>query len=650
MTKEKILRNTVILLVTALSFICASLYLGPPNIIIGVVVFLIGLFILNKDFTGTPLFITIKIMSLTLFIAVMPFIANLNIYTGLVINFVSIFVMLYLLVYRLKKSIYFPFLIGYTLFLCVQAHGHYFKMRLLALTIIGIVAILIQLALNKKNSRKIIVANFEGMINSLYALADNILKQEGKEKTIEDFDNYNIAWANQIFETRNNTFYLKRKEDISLNLISSLEKLKKELLEIDSIDSCDKNLLEDIKKSLKAILSYYKKDIDKEIFKSQLKNINQHHIHGNSNDLLKYELEESIRLLRNLIIDFMEFKKCDNDRLYYEKRVKETVVFGEILRSHFTKDSVRFTFAFRTALVISVTYFLIEFFKVPHGSWIIYTIASVSQPYNDSLKNRGIDRVIGTTKGAIYFLILFTIFRGNIERYIILLIATYLNSFMTSYNRQITTITILILGLANMSIPDPALLSFDRIYLIIIGVIITLTAGKFILPYHIARETKVLINSYYDISVEILDKLMSITKFKDNRLEIQNSILLSKCIERKIKINNRALDNKILHDFINEERYLFIKIQSIINRVEYDDLSLMENREERLKSLNKIRDFMNEYYKENGFIYSDVIPDYIKEYFDNANKTSEKLIYKDIFEVLVSIRTCEQLKNKLLKV
>lgn len=650
MTKERVFRNTIILLVTALSFAVASKYLGPPNIIIGVFVFLIGLFILNKDFTGTPFFITIKIMSLTLFIGVMPYLANLNIYTGLFINFASIFVMLYLLVYRLKKSIYFPFLIGYTLFLCVPAHGHYLNMRLFALTIIGIIAILVQLALNKKIARKVLIANFEGMLNSLHNLVDDILNSSDISKSIEDFDNYNAAWANQIFETRNNTFYLKRKEDISLNLISSLEKLKKELLEINTLKPEDTLLLDDIKKSLKSILSYYKKDINKDVFNSEMNDIRDHITYNYNNELLKYELKESIRMLRNLIIDFMEFKKCDNDRLYYEKRVKETVVFGEILKSHFTKDSVRFTFAFRTALVISVTYFLIEFFKVPHGSWIIYTIASVSQPYNDSLKNRGIDRVLGTTKGAIYFLILFTIFKGNIERYAILLIATYLNSFMTSYNRQITTITILILGLANMSIPDPILLSLDRIYLIIIGVIITLISGKFILPYYLSKETKVLIESYYDLSIEILDKLMGITKFKDNRLEIQNSILLSKCIERKIKINNRALDSKVLHDFINEERYLFIKIQSMINRVEYDDVSLMKNRDERLESLNKIRSFMKEYYKEHEVVDIAVVPDYIKKYFDNANTTSEKLIYRDLFEVLASVRTCEKLKSKLLKV
>ena len=644
MDKQLIIRNTFVLLATVATFLAAQVFLGADNIILSIVVFLIALFILNKNFTGSPLRVFTKIMLLTLFIGVVPFIANINMFAGLPINFLAIFSLLYLLVYRLKKSIYFPFLLGYTLLLCVSPTKHYFYLRILALAVIGLLSFLIQMIINRKRSYKNKHAHLTDMLSVIYNLVDDSIYNNANDENLTKFNKVVKEWASEIFETRTNNFYLDKKEDIELNILTTLEKLKFDLKILNSKGITDIEIGFNIKKSICTLRKFANNEINTVELNANIPNLLTFIDDTNKEELLLYELCESIIIIKNLLI---ELKIASNEKFNFKKSTHDFYELLKVLKGNFNTDSVRFTFAFRTALTLSVTYFIVQYFDINHGSWIIYTIASVSQPYNDTLKKRGIHRVKGTILGAIFFLVLFTIFKGDIERYIILMVTVYINSFMKSYDKQITYITLLVLGIASLSDSNSTVLSFDRIFMVLIGVVITMIAGRLIFPYYIAKETKYLINSYHKIGEEVVDKLLNITKVKNNRLEIQNQTLLAKSIENKIYINNTVLNNDILNKFLYEERYLLVKAQSIINRVEYADISLQENRHDRLDKLKKMKTTISSKSIEN--YKTGIIPENIKPYFDNISKISEWLIYKDIFEMILSAKVCTSLKEKVAK-
>ncbi|MGL4762126.1 MAG: FUSC family protein [Sarcina sp.] len=644
MDKQLIIRNTFVLLATVATFLVAQVFLGADNIILSIVVFLIALFILNKNFTGSPLRIFTKIMLLTLFIGVVPFIANINMFAGLPINFIAIFSLLYLLVYRLKKSIYFPFLLGYTLLLCVSPTKHYFYLRIGALAVIGLVSFLIQIIINRKRSHKNKHTHLTDVLSVVYNLVDDAIYGNKNNDNIDKFDLIVKDWTDEIFETRNNNFYLDKKEDIELNILTTLEMLKFDLITLTSQGLDDIEIGFNIKKSICTLKKFANNEINTVSLYADIPSIDTVLDNNHKGDFILYEIYESIMIIKNLLV---ELKIASNEKFDIKKSTHDFYELMKVLKGHFNTDSVRFTFAFRTALTLSVTYFIIQYFDIHHGSWIIYTIGSVSQPYNDTLKKRGIHRLKGTILGAIYFLILFTIFKGTIERYIILMITVYINSFMKSYDKQITYITLLVLGLASLSDPNSAVLSFDRIFMVLIGVGITMLVGRLIFPYYISKETNYLIKSYHEIGEDVVDKLLNITKFKNNRLEIQNQTLLAKSIENKIYRNNTILDNDDLKKFLYEERYLLVKVQSIINRVEYSDISLQENRNDRLIKLNEMKIMINTVVTADYKISS--IPESIKPYFDNISKTSEWLIYRDIFEMIISAKVCTNLKENILK-
>lgn len=646
MKKELIIRNTIIFLVTCLSTVASGTYLGKENLMVGVFVFIMSLFILNKNFTGNPFKVAFKVISLTLFIGIFPYLANLNMYTGIFINFFAIFVMLYLLVYNYKKTIYFPFLMGYTLFLSSHVSEKGFPLRVLGLGLVGVFAFLIQILINRKKAGKFYIKSLKGMISSLEEILDSIITEKDYSQSLKNFNNYSSSWNNNIFENRDNSFYLNDREHVELNLISSLEKLEHHLEKIQ-IDDSKIYILSKFKNIVSKFKDYEKSEDDFNSINKEIYNLISESRELKPNSYLLFELIESLYIINSLLKDLNEidYKKV---KLNQEERKIELKNFRKILINNLNKHSVRFTFAFRTAFLLSVTYFIIQYFHIRNGVWMLYSISTISQLYDDNVKLRAIHRIKGTIIGALAFFFLFSVFPELSARLVIILIAVYITPFMKAYDKSMICLTILILGLAAMSSPDTQVLTIDRILYSFIGAIIAYVGSKIIFHYNIEKETKILVEKYYDLGVSAIDIILSVAHDEDAKAKFKNLVLLAPIIENKLLLSNTVLDNEKLNEFIKEERNIINSLNYILNKVEYGDSTLQENRVERLNNLsNMTKELEKRCYNCNNCT-KDTVIDSLKHHFEDIEKISERLIYVTICEVILSNKTCLDIKNQLL--
>lgn len=646
MKKELIIRNTIIFLITCLSTVASGIYLGKDNLIVGVFVFIVSLFILNKNFTGSPLKIGLKVISLTLFIGIFPYLANLNMYTGIFINFFAIFVMLYLLVYSFKKTIYFPFLLGYTLFLSSNITEKAFPLRLLGLTLVGIAAFLIQLFINRKKAQEFYISSLKEMVSSLEEIISKKINGEDCSSSLKRFNQFSSLWNSNILENRDNSFYLNEKEHIELNIISSFEKLESQLERVE-IDEDNTYILTEFKK---IVLQFKNEVISEEDFDRINKNI--YTLLCESKEIkpksyLLYELIESLYIINSLLKDLsaVSLKKPKFDVIEKEKVRKD---FRGILISNLNKNSVRFTFAFRVAFLISITYFIIQYFHIRNGVWMLYSISTVSQVYDDNVKTRAVHRIKGTFIGALVFFFLFSIFPQEGIRLAVILVAVYMAPFMKEYDKTMIFMTILILGLASMSSPNTQVLTIDRIMYSIIGAIIAYIGSKVIFHYDIEKETKILVEKYYKLGTTAIDMILSITSDKDARTKFKNFILLAPTIENKLLLSNTALDNEKLKEFIKKEQLILNSLNYIVSRVEYGDSSLKVNREERLSNLKNMTEELEKKCYDCLNCSNDQLMNSIKHHFEDIEKINEKLIYVTICEVILANKKCLEIKNQLL--
>lgn len=212
------------------------------------------------------------------------------------------------------------------------------------------------------------------------------------------------------------------------------------------------------------------------------------------------------------------------------------------------------------------------------------------------------------------------------------------------YSYSTAMLTVLFLGVITIDVQNIMAYVEDRLFFVALGVIIVLLANRFIFPYSLRKETKALVEKYYNTGNEIIEKTMLLYKKKNVKDDIINLILEAQGFENKILLNNVALDNDLLREFRNNQRILLNNVNTILNRVEYCEINLKESMEGKLKNLNSMRDEIEKELEVNNLDTENIL----NRYCNLAHNTTEKLIYIDVYEMIVAKYKCARIKDHLM--
>ncbi|MCU9815417.1 FUSC family protein [Paraclostridium sp. AKS73] len=259
----------------------------------------------------------------------------------------------------------------------------------------------------------------------------------------------------------------KIKDDRNNNegYFKTLNEVKNLLVEIDNFTNENLSIDELINK-----LSEYVKDTDK----------------IEPNYYLIYELKDAADLLSYDLKDSRD-KKID--------KIKENYFVTDLLdrvndlKNNMSKDSLKFTFALRGAIVTSIGVFIVSIFNLEYGKWLVFSLSAIVQPYLEASKVKGKDRLVGTVIGLVIFEILFYLIKEDSARVLVILAVGYISNFQTKYKDQMICTTISALGAAAMT-SSLEMISINRLVFVVIGTLIALYANKVILPYKMRDITK----------------------------------------------------------------------------------------------------------------------------------------------------------------
>ncbi|MGL4450386.1 MAG: FUSC family protein [Sarcina sp.] len=622
-------------------FIAMSIFgLGHINMMVGGFgVFLLKV-IINKDFSSKPLTSILYITFYTLTIGFLPSLVNLNPFTGVIINFISIFIILYLLVYSLKETIYVPFLLGYAFFLCAPATGHDLKLRLIGLLIVAIVSVIFQMIYFKFQGVNYAFSN----LNKSFLLIHKLILARDDDKAFNEvvtaLEKHNSSWNLDILNNKKNAFYLTKEENILLNLVSSLASFRHKIIKIKddkniNLDEVD-NLFTHLKLFIKDNYKRYEIIEEFSAFNTKFKSKKQL-----SED--EYELLELINIIFSLVFNLYDIKK-GNIKISKRSKLRDYITLEKNLFKDFRRGSSRFTFSFRTALLISLTYFFVDYFHLHHGAWAIYTIVSISQPYYDITKQRAFERIRGTIIGGLIFVVLDFIFRGFNIQLILIFIAIYFVICLKDYAKRITAATVMSLMIVSISSGGHAFFApWDRLFYVIVGGFIVIIGSFLILPYKVETEIKDLSDIYYNTCNDVIKTLLHFYDKKDTVQVIDNLILEGHTIETKIKVNNSAYDIKILSEYIATGDIVLETCHRIINRSLHYDYALLANKYERLEKLRKMKKDIDAISD-----LSNIEPNkFLNKYFKDLTNKGEILVYKEMFDMLLASRRLTYLKEKI---
>ncbi|SHF03476.1 FUSC family protein [Clostridium fallax] len=615
MDKKKILSNTVMFILIVGFISLFQMIFGKDNTLIGVTIITLALVLLERNLTINPIKNLFKLLTINLGTLVFAMAANYNVWLGLFINFLSLFIIGYLFSYNLRKSIVVPFGLQYLFILFSPVYGQSLNKRIISLIFGSFFIMILQYLFNKDKVYKSGVKIINKLVEDI-SLKIKCLK-ENKDYTSIDLDIKNSIndLKKLIYDKRFNNFHLTLDGKLLTDILFSLERIS--ILLTNLSKECKE---ENYYTYLNKINSLLVESTDE-----SFKNIIQEETEFNNNfNLYIYEIVESINYFKKDMKKLLDLDKKNRNYIEKEKIVPQKFKKIFIHKKNLNIDSIKLSYAIRLGIAGAITSFIVCYFKLSEGRWLVYTIFSLIQPYSEMSKRRSKERVEGTLIGILIVFISFALIKNTNLRFLIVLLAGYLNPFAVGYKNLIICVTVS--AVASVSISgNTTKFALSRIIFVILGAIISLLINKYVFPYEIKDGNKYLVKTYNDIIKELfydvhsnmcensIKSLFLIPAFIEERMELTN--FGANCDkEREFIYNQRVLINSIYRYYLLNKKYNFNKeyVISLVNKLK----SLLENDSYKNIEIN----LENKYSKEEKIFILNIID--ILNNYENVNKLS----------------------------
>ena len=637
--KQKIITNTIIFIFVMAFVLTFKAIFGSDNVLIGITTITATLMLMQRDFTGDLLKNTLKFIGINLLMGVGAFIAANNMWLAIPINFAVVFTFSYVFTYNLRQPLYFPFGLQYLFLLSSPVSIDKLGLRLIALFVGALIIMLAQILVNKNKlataGNKILLGvceSIEGKLKCLKAKSTNYDSTNNVQESLDKF-------RTMIYDKRESNYYISEEARVKLNMSVALENINALLYDdnIKSIDSKTIDNLEELVSIAKATLKSKTKNGTNIKPKSyDINKLLNYYEEKNVSDLLSLQIIESMIFLDETTTKINQLDKEDSKEI--SKASEKSEIFSkeaikDILKG---KNSPKYCYAMRMAISITIGAFIMNLFKLAEGRWILFTILSLTNPIYEIYKSKVPQRIVATLIGGIIIVILFTIFKGQTARLLIVMACGYLQSYVNEYKYRMIFITVCAIGTAAV-VGNIEQFTIERILMVILGSIIAIIANKYIFPYKLKNSNEQLRKIYYEAIKDMFEEIDTLLK-GNARLEIMNNLfVITSLVESKSRINKEIDNDKNYSEIVNIRRCLASNIYELYRTINKAGITY--------ESQGKLREdvkILNEYQNEDISSKIIVVENSIKE----AKEINTKIILSSIVSVLKGIKKLNEL-NKL---
>ncbi|MDU2688486.1 FUSC family protein [Paraclostridium sordellii] len=630
---KKQLTNIFVFFIAMIS-IFSFLIFGKENLLIGIGSISIAITMIGQNYKSNKIqtFITLSVIQLILGLG-----AYISGYSSIIATFVSLsisFFIYYIFSNETKASKSSAFMTLYVLLLYSPITIEQLPKRLIALIFSSLVIMCLYFILSRYNFKKITNSQIINIIDLINKQLDLI--KEGQ--VIEEFN-------------KNASILLK---NIELNIYDSIEKNKKL-----SIEVYKKEVVVLLLKKINTSLNYIKEsEIDETLFKNLkfvLDDIKLYILEEISDNelkerFIKYDSNYDIKSLNsdlktynyyNLRLAIKElYRQLDDEFIIQNLREKISLRLQlktdiDILKNNFSMSSLRFNIAVKASILIATSIFIVNYFNIYEGKWIVLTLSILLLPYAEQSSKKALDRVIGTVIGAIIFGLIYKFIDGNIILItIVFLISLYMNISVRKYDIRCIFITINAIMAVKMIYPSSVVFKLIeyRIVLILIAALLTWIIVNLIFPYKIKNDIANIIKHYikFDNYIISLSTSEGIEYEEIEKINIKNNYLWS-----RVNFINKQLKNDDIEEFLKRQNDFFTNISlSILLGGGVDkQLRLIKKLKREAKSQIKSKSLYDSY----------------KKIFYESNDDLEKAIIISFYRIYMDIKDISLLGENIIK-
>lgn len=629
---KKFIISQTILYITIITFIILfKMIFGEKNTLIGVTSITAIFMFMSVNLTISPGKNTIKLIIINLLTGIGAYLANLNMWGAIPINFIVIFIISYTFYYNLKNPLYLPFSLQYLFLLATPVAKGELTIRLLSLLVAPIAIMLIQLLINKnkitKSGNKIIINICDLIIKKIN---DNENNEELNINIRKDVNNFRSI----VYDNRKDDFYVTEEGRIKLDIVVMLEKLS---ILLDK-ESKNKELHNDIIDTLEVIKIAFDNEEKIVEAKNITSNLIREYIKKNKNDFVVFESINCIKILNDSLDELIVLGKENYNKIKSTKKIPEKYKKINVYKKEFYQKSVKFSYAIRVSLGIVIAGFISSYFNLSEGRWIYFTVLSVIIPIYELSAQKTRDRLFATVVGGIIVVILFSIFKDSLSRTLILMFSGYLKSYTTSYRYGTIYTTVSAIGAAAL-LGGTEVLTINRILFVGLGAVIAIVINKFVLPVKMKDANRELEVMYADAIHEMIGTVYEDTlneSYDSNKID--NLLIVTSMIEERFASNNNALVSQKEAEYLEEERLLVINIHELYTLISNSMIQKID-----IKNILQDLKSMVDYEKEN---MSEVI-NRVEDHILSTKDINDKVILANIREILIGSYKINKLKKQL---
>lgn len=590
MDKKLIVSKTVTFIAIIAFIVVFKLMFGEKNTLIGVTTVTATLMFLERDLSLSPVRNTIKLILINLLIGISSYLVISNMYLGIIVNFFTLFLISYNFCYNLRNPLYLPFTLQYLFLLANPVDNQELLLRIFSLVFGAIVIMLAQILVNKnrlaKSGNKLLENVCDSIVNKIEYKEQYDLVDDGVEKVNQSID----AFRTMVYDKREYNYYLTEEGRLKLNLSVALENIHSMIHDtnLGSIDNDILKTLELLIKEVKLLLNNSKDNIgghDVTLYMQKLFKICEE---KDIDDLLNLQLLDSMLLLSDTIKSLRALDEKQYNIVDRSHEISELFSDSGIKSFFMDKKSIRFCYAMRVAISITIATFIMQYFNLSEGRWILFTLLSLITPLYEASKSKTKDRVFATIIGSIIIFILFSIFKDPTLRMLIILATGYLNGYANQYRYSTIFVTVSAIGSAAL-LGDVGILTINRIFFVFVGIVMAILANKYIFPYKVKDSMIQLKNMYHETIINMLKEVKNLVEGNKQPTTMKNLIVLTSLIDTKARGDEKIANSPSYSKIISERRSLVANIYELYIWILRGEIKSQSQKE----ILNDLKDLIN---------------------------------------------------------
>ncbi|NFH79767.1 FUSC family protein [Clostridium botulinum] len=495
----------------------------------------------------------LKLIVVDLAIVLAAFISSQNSYLGIIINFISIFLIMYNIISPYDMAFYKPFIMLYIFTQYASVSLEELPLRILAV-IFGVLVIECSNIITKVNEKSKLGNSITSSLLLIKTQLNNIIDGKFEEDIVKKCSKIMRELVYKVYITRHKKYLTTNLGRIQFNIYINVEYLNLYLRNIYfeyNNNDIQKNEVEDTINVIDDILDYSNYSITVEELENKI-NLFKDMYNNKSRTLT-----EICNIMNSLKISIKELKELGNKEInkIYSEWEKENI---ESFKESFHKG-MRFNFAMRMAITLTIVLFIGEILGYYKIIWAIITIMSVIQPYYEYTLNKTKERIIGNVIGILFTGIFINLVNIKWITILILIASLYLLYGFKEYYKISLFASIASICIASLTENINVLLIYRVIY-VIIGVTIVIIVNKKIFPYKLKDGIDELIIKIDKLNTMLINYSIAILNGTENPNKVRNIIIHSTLLCEKLEIRNMNFNDNNINRIANLNNEFVIQV------------------------------------------------------------------------------------------